>query len=72
MHCGWVDYHFAFSAVPRCRILRNGRRCSLDATSARVWIEQQSDEHQSLATERGTVKFEQAATIKSWYGGSIR
>ncbi|CAN0106581.1 unnamed protein product [Laminaria digitata] len=40
--------------------------------SARVWIEQQSDEHQSLATERGTVKFEQAATIKSWYGGSIR
>lgn len=40
--------------------------------SARVWVEQGWQERDSPATETGTIRFLQAASIKSWYGRRLR
>lgn len=39
---------------------------------ARVWVEQSLQDRETNASQRGTVKFLQAATIKSWYGHNLR
>ncbi|CAN0368794.1 unnamed protein product, partial [Ectocarpus sp. 12 AP-2014] len=40
--------------------------------SAHVWVEQQWEDRYSMPTASGTIKFAQTATIKAWYGDSLR
>eukprot|EP00752_Nemacystus_decipiens_P003935 g3603.t1 len=40
--------------------------------SAHIWVEQQWEDSYTMPTESGTIKFVKAATIKAWYGDSLR
>ena len=41
-------------------------------SSAHIWVEQHWEDSYTMPTESGTIKFVQTATIKSWYGDSLR
>lgn len=63
---------FLHTTCKQCTLLASPDAHPVLFPSARVWVEQLWEDSYSMPTESGTVKFIQTATIKSWYGDSLR